>query len=216
MNQSLHIAEIRKEYTLHELSTDNLANDPIEQFQNWFKQAIDAEVNEPNAMTLATVNSEGKPNARIVLLKGIENNSFVFYTNYKSQKGNEIAQNQFGAMVFFWPELQRQVRIEGKISKLSEEASTAYFKSRPIESQIGAIVSPQSQKINDRSILENAFEQYQNSMNNQGIEKPEHWGGYALDPSKIEFWQGRASRLHDRLRFELSATNNWEIFRLAP
>ncbi len=216
MNQSHHIADIRKEYTLHELSIENLANDPIEQFQNWFKQAIDAQVNEPNAMTLATVNSEGKPNARIVLLKGIDSNSFVFFTNYNSQKGNEIAQNQFGAMVFFWPELQRQIRIEGKISKLSEEASTAYFKSRPIESQIGAIVSPQSQKINDRSILENAFEQYQNSMNDQVIEKPKHWGGYALNPSKIEFWQGRASRLHDRLRFELNETNNWEVFRLAP
>lgn len=210
----MNIADIRKEYTLHELSETNLRTNPIEQFQHWFEQALTAQVNEPNAMTLATVNAEAKPSARIVLLKGIENNSFVFFTNYKSQKGQELIQNKHAALVFFWPELQRQVRIEGLVEKISPEASTAYFKSRPIESQIGAIVSAQSEKIKDRSVLEDAFEKYV-LQNNHSIEKPEHWGGFALVPEKIEFWQGRSSRLHDRLVYEKNP-DNWEISRLAP
>jgi pyridoxamine 5'-phosphate oxidase len=215
MDQNLNIAEIRKDYTLLELSIEKLAKNPIEQFQIWFQQAIAAQVNEPNAMTLATVNNAGMPNARIVLLKGIENNSFIYFTNYNSQKGRELAENPNAALVFFWPELQRQVRIEGQVKKISNEASIAYFNSRPIESQIGAIVSPQSQKIADRTVLENAFTNIKNNLNNTPLEKPEHWGGYALSPQKIEFWQGRASRLHDRFCFELHA-ENWELTRLAP
>jgi pyridoxamine 5'-phosphate oxidase len=211
----MNIADIRKDYTLHELSESNLLSDPIAQFQLWFQQALDAQVNEPNAMTLATVNPLGMPSARIVLLKGIEQHAFVFFTNYSSQKGTELAQNKNAALVFFWPELQRQVRIEGTVEKIEEEASSLYFKSRPIESQIGAIVSAQSSKIENREVLEKAFEKMKNECQEIAIKKPENWGGYALKPKKIEFWQGRASRLHDRLCFNLE-NDNWQINRLAP
>jgi pyridoxamine 5'-phosphate oxidase len=211
----MNIADIRKDYTLHELSESNLLSDPIAQFQLWFQQAIDAQVNEPNAMTLATVNAAGMPSARIVLLKGIEQNSFVFFTNYKSQKGNELAQNKHAALVFFWPELQRQIRIEGTVEKISEEASVAYFKSRPFESQIGAVVSAQSSKIENREVLEKAYEKMKNECQEAAIQKPENWGGFSIKPTKIEFWQGRASRLHDRLCF-VYENENWTLNRLAP
>lgn len=211
----MNIAEIRKDYTLHELSESNLLSDPIAQFQLWFQQALDAQVNEPNAMTLATVNSAGMPSARIVLLKGIEQHSFVFFTNYKSQKGNELVQNKHAAVVFFWPELQRQIRIEGTVEKISKEASAAYFKSRPFESQIGAVVSAQSSKIENREVLEKAFEKMKNECQEAAIQKPENWGGFSIKPTKIEFWQGRASRLHDRLCF-VYENENWTLNRLAP
>lgn len=212
----LSIAKIRREYKMASLDIKDVKKNPIEQFETWFAEALKAEILEPNAMFLATVASTGKPSGRVVLLKGIEEGGFIFYTNYQSRKGTEIAQNQAVALTFFWAELERQVRIEGKASFLSSEKSDEYFLSRPRESQIGAWASPQSQIIENRNFLETLFSKYQKEFENREIKRPAYWGGYLVKPHYIEFWQGRENRLHDRICYTLQQNKNWTIQRLAP
>lgn len=213
MQQS--IANIRQEYKLSALSISDLDKDPIQQFQKWFQQAINAEIEDVNAMALATVGADHKPHARIVLLKGVEENQFVFFTNYKSAKGEDMEQNPYVALDFHWKELQRQVRIEGRVEKISEEASTNYFQSRPRESQIGAWASFQSQELESREALELRFLEIAKQYEDKEIPKPPHWGGYAVQANRIEFWQGRMSRLHDRFVYSLNL-DNWKLVRLNP
>lgn len=212
----LDLQRLREDYTRSELTEDNVAADPIRQFETWFEQATEARLPEPNAMVLATVNAAGRPAARVVLLKEVEDGAFVFYTNYHSDKGRELQQNPVAALVFNWLELQRQVRIEGRVEKLDPAQSTAYFQSRPKGSQIGAWASPQSRVIPDREVLEQKAEELQSAYAGQDkLPRPEHWGGFRLIPDRIEFWQGRSSRLHDRLNFRREGTA-WKIERLAP
>ncbi len=215
MTHSEEIAQIRKEYTLEDLDISKANPDALLQFQNWFEEARKAEIPEPNAMHLATVSAEGQPSGRIVLLKGLDETGFVFYTNYNSQKGQHLAQYPAACLTFFWAELERQVRIEGKTEKVSEATSSQYFHSRPHSSQLGAWASPQSQVIDNRQVLENNFEALTKQYTEGAVPKPPHWGGYRLLPEKIEFWQGRPSRLHDRLLYE-KIGNTWKISRLAP
>ena len=211
-----NIQDIREDYRFGSLIEDQVPNNPIELFKQWFEDAQSANISEPNAMTIATVNQDGKPSARIVLLKGYSEEGFIFYTNYDSRKGQNIAANPFVSIVFLWKEIERQVRIEGKIIKLSEERSTAYYRSRPKGSQIGAWVSPQSKVIKDRFELEEKYEKFAHKYQEvDHLPKPPNWGGYIIQPTMIEFWQGRSSRLHDRLRYN-SLKNNWQIDRLAP
>lgn len=211
------IQDLRENYDLAKLERTDLAESPFKQFENWFNFAVEKKVAEPNAMTLATVNAEGQPSARIVLLKGFDENGFIFYTNYDSIKGKDMQVNPNIALVFCWLDLHKQIRIEGKVEKLSAEKSTEYFQSRPKGSQIGATASPQSEVIENRDILEenakNLTEYYAEADN---LPKPTNWGGYLVRPSMIEFWQGRQSRLHDRLRYFLEESGEWTIERLAP
>ena len=209
------IQSLRQDYRSAALNDNDADKNPIKQFEKWFAAAVEAQIYEPNVMTLATADKSGKPNARIVLLKGFDENGFSFYTNYLSQKGKELKKNPLACLVFFWPELERQIRIEGKIEKLSKEASEQYFHTRPIGSQIGAIVSPQSQVIADRKILEKRVEELTNQYEGKTIPKPAHWGGYIVKPTSIEFWQGRTSRLHDRIKYDL-INGKWQTNRLAP
>lgn len=209
---SKNIAAIRQDYSLSSLNEQETGDDPVLFFAKWFKEAEHAACAEVNAMTLATVDEQSRPHARIVLLKGLENGHFVFYTNYKSNKGMELAANNNAAILFFWPELQRQVRVEGLITKVSPELSDEYFYSRPVSSQIGAMASAQSSKIASRALLEQKVEELSRAGS---VSRPEHWGGYALTPASIEFWQGRSSRLHDRILFEKDGLL-WQKSRLAP
>lgn len=210
------IQDLREDYRLGSLIESQVPESPFELFKEWFDDAQAAQVPEPNAMTIATVNRDGKPSARIVLLKGYHDKGFIFYTNYDSRKGQDIAANPFVSVVFLWKEIERQVRIEGSVIKLSEEKSTKYYHSRPKDSQIGAWASPQSSIIKDRSVLEDKYilisEQYRSI---DQLPKPPNWGGYVIQPKMIEFWQGRSSRLHDRLRYS-SVEDNWQMDRLAP
>jgi pyridoxamine 5'-phosphate oxidase len=210
------IADIRKEYKMQTLNEKQVAADPIAQFTKWWNDAIQSKIDEVNAFTLATSNPLGKPSARIVLLKGYDDKGFVFYTNYESSKGIELAENPQASMVFFWKELQRQVRIEGTIEKVTAAESDAYFSSRPAGSRIGAWASPQSQVIKDRSIIEDNAEKYTQQYADGIIPRPPYWGGYRLKPELAEFWQGRPSRLHDRIQYTLEKNGNWKIERLAP
>ena len=213
----LDIQKLRKDYTAHTLELEGVSAEPLAQFRAWFEQAVEAQVPEPNAMTLATCTPEGKPSARIVLLKGVEEEGFVFFTNYNSRKGRELEQNPRAALVFLWHELQRQVRVEGTVKKISPEASTLYFQSRPKGSQIGAWASPQSSPIVSRSILEQKAEDLAGKYATMDrLPRPLHWGGYALTPTSVEFWQGRSSRLHDRIRYRLEGDGAWKVERLAP
>ncbi|MES2332075.1 MAG: pyridoxamine 5'-phosphate oxidase [Bacteroidota bacterium] len=209
------ISDIRTDYKLRSLDEADVAADPIAQFTSWWDEAVNSKIDEVNAMTLATVNSEGRPSARIVLLKGFDEKGFVFFTNYQSKKGKELEENPHAALVFFWKELERQVRIEGGIEKISEEDSDAYYHSRPIGSRIGAWASPQSEVIDGRDVLENNLKALEKKFETGAIPRPGHWGGYILRPSVIEFWQGRSSRLHDRIQYSLKESG-WVIERLAP
>ena len=212
----MNIQDIRKDYTRQELDEAALLEDPIAQFSNWFEEAVKAEVLEANACALATVDALGNPHNRIVLLKGISKTGFQFFTNYTSDKANEIEQNASVAMTCFWKELERQVRIEGKVSKMSQQDSEAYFLSRPHMSQLGAWVSNQSQVISGREVLEQRLEDLmQRYPEGTDVPYPTHWGGFELRPMKIEFWQGRPSRLHDRIRYE-QLGHQWQKERLAP
>ncbi len=210
----MSVADLRQKYEKFELLEASLATTPLEQFTLWFNEALQAAVPEPNAMTLATTTPEGRPAARIVLLKGFDERGFTFFTNYASRKGRELAANPFASLLFFWPQLERQVRLEGSIEKVSAAESDEYFQSRPLGSRIGAWVSPQSQPIT-RGELEARLLALTESLGGDPP-RPEHWGGYRLRPDYIEFWQGRPSRLHDRLVFQRENDENWSRMRLAP
>ncbi|MGY3052461.1 pyridoxamine 5'-phosphate oxidase [Pedobacter sp. UYEF25] len=209
------LQNMRQNYINATLDEADVDENPFVQFKKWFEHAVQSKVNEPNAMTLATVTKAGKPDARIVLLKGIDDNGFQFYTNYLSAKGKELKKSPYASLVFFWQDLERQVRVEGTVTKLDKETSEAYFKSRPRQSQLGAIASPQSQVIANRTILEDKFKELETQNEGKEIAKPAHWGGFLVKPTRIEFWQGRKSRLHDRINYELLA-NKWVKTRLAP
>lgn len=213
MQQS--IADIRKEYTALSLKASEVDANPVDQFLSWFDMALNAEIMEPNAMTLSTI-EDNKPTSRIVLLKGVENEEFLFYTNYNSSKGRQIANSPYVSLNFFWPELERQIRIDGEVKKVDGATSDAYFKSRPRASQIGAWVSPQSEIIENREVLENRLNEIELKFKDKEVDRPPHWGGYSVKPNMIEFWQGRPSRLHDRIRYTFSEKKNWKIERLAP
>lgn len=210
------IAAIRQDYELGNLSESDVSNDPLVQFEKWFNEAIHSEVLEANAMVLSTVGEFALPSSRIVLLKDLKNNGFSFFTNFNSRKGIEMFGNPHVAALFFWPELQRQVRIEGLIEKLPAEDSDEYFQSRPKGSRIGALASPQSETIPNRSFLEGRVADLEKQFENQElVPRPEFWGGYLIKPLYIEFWQGRSSRLHDRIAFQ-KVSDSWKIIRLAP
>lgn len=211
----MSISSIRKDYQLQSLSESDVKQDPIEQFGKWWDEAIASSIDEVNAMTLSTVTAEGKPSARIVLLKGFDERGFVFFTNYESNKGAQLTANPFASLVFFWKELERQVRIEGICEKVSEQESDDYFHSRPIGSQLGACASPQSRVIESRRVIENNLEKLQDQYREMEIPRPAHWGGYRVVPQAIEFWQGRSSRLHDRIKYT-KENQSWKIVRLAP
>lgn len=210
------IASLRKSYERAELSEDASHADPLRQFEQWFNEAITAQIPEPNAMTLATVDSQLRPSTRVVLIKGFDAHGLTWFTNYESRKGLALAGNPFAALQFHWVELERVVRIEGRVEKVSAQESDAYFDSRPLDSRIGAWASPQSQVISNRSVLVTNAAKYGAKFMFQPP-RPPHWGGYRLVPDQWEFWQGRKSRLHDRLHYRLSSvTGAWERERLAP
>ncbi len=209
------IRALRNEYAKHSLDQTEVQENPINQFMIWFQEAVDTEVMEPNAMNLATVDSDGKPHSRIMLLKGVEENTFKFYTNYGSDKGQQISSNENVSLCFFWIELERQVRIEGVAQKLPREESEAYFKSRPHMSQVGAHASSQSEEVKSREFLDQKFEKLINQFEEGKVPIPENWGGFKVIPNYIEFWQGRPSRLHDRIVYQ-KIDDNWLIKRLSP
>jgi len=210
------IADIRKDYMLKSFLETDAKADAIEQFSAWWQDAINSEIEEVNALTLCTANADGKPSGRIVLLKGYDAEGFVFFTNYNSNKGKELEANPQACLVFFWKELERQVRIDGTIKKISAAENDDYFFSRPVGSQVGAWASPQSTVIESRDIIEKNVGRYQKEFAISPISRPEHWGGYRVIPKSIEFWQGRPSRLHDRLQYTLQENGEWKIERLAP
>lgn len=209
------ISKIRRSYSLKELSEGSVSFEPIKQFSVWMNDAIESNLHEPTAMTLATASKKGIPSARTVLLKGFDESGFVFYTNYKSSKARDLDENPNAALLFFWAELERQIRISGKVVQVSREESEKYFHSRPREHQLGAWASWQSRVIENREILENHFEEIKKRFENKEIPLPPFWGGYRIIPQRIEFWQGRESRLHDRICYTL-IDSKWKMERLSP
>jgi pyridoxamine 5'-phosphate oxidase len=212
----MSLSDLRREYTLAGLKESDLDPNPFKQFDIWFQQALAAGLPEPNAMTLATATLDGKPSARIVLLKGFDEGGFVFFTNYESQKGRELLANPWAALVCYWIELERQVRITGQVSRVSAEESEEYFQSRPLGSQLGAWASQQSEVVGGRKILEDKLEQLTREYQTKPVPLPPYWGGYRVAPETLEFWQGRPNRLHDRLRYTLQSSSQWLIERLSP
>lgn len=212
----MSLADLRKDYALAGLNEKDLARDPFRQFEKWFQEAEAAKIAEPNAMTLATANREGRPSARTVLLKGLDGRGFVFYTNYEGRKGRELEANPRASLVFPWIVLERQVIIEGTITKVAREESAAYFHSRPRASQLGAWVAQQSAVIPGRATLEDAMKALEKNHTGADVPLPPNWGGYRVAPETIEFWQGRRSRLHDRLRYRREKDGSWIVERLAP
>ncbi len=210
------IQNLRRDYRLRSLLETDVENNPMLQFENWWNEAIQNNIIEPNAMTLATCDTTGKPSARIVLLKGLHEDGFLFFTNYDSRKGKEIESNPFVSLVFLWKEIERQVRIEGMAEKISSIESDAYFSTRPRESRIGAWSSHQSEPIESREILQKNYEECSKKFNTDDIHRPENWGGYIIHPQMIEFWQGRQGRLHDRLQYTINIERVWKIERLSP
>lgn len=215
MKDNFKISDIRKEYTQKALDKNNTEANPFDQFDIWFKEMLDSKLHEPTAVILATATKDGKPSARALLLKGYNKDGFIFYSNYGSRKGKEIEENNSGALLFFWPELERQIRIEGFIEKVSQKASDDYFKTRPYKSRVGAWASAQSSVIPGRSEILKKFFKYLLKFHSKNIPLPDFWGGYILIPEVFEFWQGRASRLHDRIRFR-KESNDWIKERLSP
>ncbi len=210
------IADIRKNYSQKTLLENEVDADAIKQFTNWWNDALAAKIEEVNAMTLATASVEAVPSARIVLIKEFSERGFVFFTNYNSYKGQQLSENPKACLVFFWKELERQVRITGLVMKINAAENDAYFKSRPKESQVGATVSPQSQVIESREWLDKHYNEIKDNLENENIQRPQHWGGYIVRPVVIEFWQGRPGRLHDRIQYSLEDDGSWKIERLAP
>jgi pyridoxamine 5'-phosphate oxidase len=211
----MSIADLRKDYSRASLTEQDVHPDPIQQFSKWFGEAIAAQVPEANAMSVSTVGANGRPSSRILLIKDIDARGFTFFTNYASRKGNELEQNQYAALLFYWIELERQVRIEGRVERISAAESDTYFQSRPLKSRLGAIASSQSQPIDSREALEQRFMQIEQEYGEQPV-RPAHWGGYRLVPDYIEFWQGRPSRFHDRIAYRLQADGTWKRQRLQP
>ena len=214
-SETARLSALRRNYSRASLDEKDVARDPIEQFQRWFEEARKVEDVEPNAMTLATVDAKGHPNARIVLLKGVSDGGFTFFTNYESDKGRELTKHKNAALVFHWPGLERQVRIRGKVKRVSRAASREYFESRPRQSQLGALASAQSEAIASRKVLERSFASLEKRYAGLTVPLPDFWGGFLLVPVAIEFWQGRPSRLHDRIRYRWEKTK-WVRERLAP
>jgi pyridoxamine 5'-phosphate oxidase len=210
------IADIRKDYSHKVLIETEIESNPVRQFDKWWQDAIAAEVPEVNAMTVATASADGMPSARTMLLKGFSEQGFLFFTNYNSYKGQQLSENPRACLVFFWKELERQVRITGIVRRTTDAESDAYFNSRPMASQVGAIVSPQSQVIESRQWLDDRNKNLTKELSNEKIQRPSHWGGFLLKPVIIEFWQGRPGRLHDRIQYSLSDDGSWKIERLAP
>jgi|SRR5436190_9985208 len=210
------MADIRKNYQQKNLMEENADPNPFKQFEYWWQDAIEAKVDEVNAMTLATASMDAVPSARTVLLKGFSEQGFIFFSNYNSYKGQQLAENPKACLVFFWKELERQIRITGLVMKLNNEENDNYFYSRPFASQVGAVASPQSQVIESRQWLDDKFNRLEQELNTENIQRPPHWGGYIVRPVIIEFWQGRPGRLHDRLQYTLEENGNWKIERLAP
>ncbi len=213
--EPLSIADLRLDYKLAALNEADVDPDPLRQFEKWFLQALASELKEPNAMTLATVDSQCRPDARIVLLKGFDEQGFVFYTNYESQKGRELAGNPNAALVFYWAELERQIRITGTVLKVTREDSGAYFRTRPVASRLGASISRQSSVISGREFLESEMARLTAEYSDGEVPLPDFWGGYRVKPGCFEFWQGRRSRLHDRIRYWPEG-ESWRIERLSP
>jgi len=211
-----YIGSSRKDYDLGSLDENSIESNPILQFQKWIQNAIESGLPEPNAMTLSTVNTHSRPSSRIVLLRAFDDKGFVFYTNFNSRKGSDIEVNPWGAINFFWSELHRQIRIEGKISKVTNEESDRYFDSRPRESRIGAWVSDQSGILTSRAHLDERYQEFVARFNDIEVTRPPHWGGFRLEPTQFEFWQGRPSRLHDRIVYHVDHSGNWLIKRLYP
>jgi len=212
--ESKDLSNLRKQYSKSSLSVSSVSKDPFKQFDKWMLEMLRSGFYEPNAMTLATASKQGKPSVRVVLLKGIDNNGFLFFTNYKSKKGKEIEENPFGSLLFYWDKLERQVRIEGKIEKVTKEESEAYFKTRPYKSRLGAWASKQSTVIESRSVIVKEFLKFMVKFRNH-VPLPDYWGGYRLVPESFEFWQGRPNRLHDRITFT-KLKKQWKIERLSP
>jgi pyridoxamine 5'-phosphate oxidase len=212
----MNVSDVRREYERAGLSEGELAAGPIEQFRLWLDQAMAADPQEFTAMTLATADREGRPSARVVLLKGVDERGFVFYTNYESRKGRELLENPRAALVFYWAALDRQVRVEGRVERTSREESEAYFLSRPLGSRLGAWASPQSERISGREEIERRVEEVERRFPDGEVPLPDSWGGFRVRPEEIEFWQGRTSRLHDRLRYVRSGDEGWRVERLAP
>jgi pyridoxamine 5'-phosphate oxidase len=209
------ISDLRKDYLLNGLDKSDVMPNPVEQFRAWFEAAVEAGVPEPNAMHVSTVSADGRPDGRIVLIKDVSEGGFVFYTNYESRKGRELTERPVAALTFFYPELERQIRIEGQVEKVSAEESDAYFNSRPRASQIGAWVSNQSRVVDSREVLENRQRELEIQFDGQTVPRPPHWGGFRVVPDALEFWQGRPSRLHDRIRYRKEG-EQWIIERLSP
>lgn len=209
------MADIRREYGDLSLDESSVEKNPIAQFKQWFTEICDVEKSDPTAMVLSTADEQGFPDSRVVLLKGIEDDAFIFYTNYESTKSLQLQHTPYAALNFYWPEMARQVRIRGRVKRVNEAKSDAYFYSRPIESQLGAIVSPQSRDIANRQYLDDAFNQLLKEHGQAPIIRPSHWGGYMVCPDEVEFWQGRDNRLHDRIQY-MKKESEWVILRLAP
>jgi pyridoxamine 5'-phosphate oxidase len=212
--ESKDLSKLRKQYSKSSLSVSSVNKDPFKQFDKWMLEVLRSGFYEPNAMTIATADKNGKPSARVVLLKGIDNTGFLFFTNYKSEKGKDIEQNPYGSLLFYWDKLERQVRIDGKLEKVSKEESEAYFNTRPYKSRLGAWASKQSTVIESRSVIVKEFLKYMVKFRNH-VPLPDYWGGYRLIPDSFEFWQGRPNRLHDRIRYT-KLKKQWKIERLSP